>query len=59
MQGDILQLIVIRNGSELTKMIKESIITQLKEKGLKVTPQRMAIIEVLVERGDLHPAVGR
>ena len=55
MQGDILQLIVIRNGSELTKMIKESIITQLKEKGLKVTPQRLAIIEVLVERGDLHP----
>jgi Fe2+ or Zn2+ uptake regulation protein len=36
-------------------MIKESIITQLKEKGLKVTPQRLAIIEVLVERGDLHP----
>ena len=37
------------------KMTKESIITQLKEKGLKVTPQRMAIIEVLVEQGDLHP----
>ena len=55
MQGDILQLIVIRNGSELTKMIKELIITELKEKGLKVTPQRMAIIEVLVEWGDLHP----
>jgi Fe2+ or Zn2+ uptake regulation protein len=36
-------------------MIKELIITELKEKGLKVTPQRMAIIEVLVERGDLHP----
>ena len=55
MQEGILQLIVIRNGSELTKMIKESIITQLKEKGLKITPQRMAIIEVLVEQGDLHP----
>ncbi len=39
----------------MTKMIKESIITQLKEKGLKITPQRMAIIEVLVEQGDLHP----
>ena len=36
-------------------MTKESIITQLKEKGLKVTPQRMAIIEVLVEQRDLHP----
>jgi Fur family peroxide stress response transcriptional regulator len=36
-------------------MIKESIIKQLKEKGLKVTPQRLAIIEVLIEQGDLHP----
>ena len=36
-------------------MTKESIITQLKEKGLKVTPQRIAIIEVLIEQGDLHP----
>jgi Fur family peroxide stress response transcriptional regulator len=34
---------------------KESIITQLKKKGLKVTPQRIAIIEVLIEQGDLHP----
>jgi Fe2+ or Zn2+ uptake regulation protein len=34
---------------------KESIITQLKKKGLKVTPQRMAIVEVLIEQGDLHP----
>jgi Fur family transcriptional regulator, peroxide stress response regulator len=47
---------IIRNGSELNKMLKESIITQLREKGLKVTPQRIAIIEVLVERGDLHPS---
>ena len=37
-------------------MTKESIITQLKEKGLKVTPQRIAIIEVLIEQGDLHPS---
>jgi Fur family transcriptional regulator, peroxide stress response regulator len=36
-------------------MTKESIITQLKEKGLKLTPQRMAIIEVLIEQKDLHP----
>jgi Fur family peroxide stress response transcriptional regulator len=34
---------------------KESIITQLKKKGLKVTPQRIAIVEVLIEQGDLHP----
>ena len=36
-------------------MTKESIIKQLKERGLKVTPQRRAIIEVLVEQRDLHP----
>ena len=36
-------------------MIKESIIAQLKERGLKVTPQRMAIIEVLIEQRNLHP----
>jgi len=34
---------------------KESIIKQLRERGLKITPQRLAIIEVLVEQGDLHP----
>ena len=39
----------------MARMIKESIIKQLKEKGLKVTPQRMAIIEVLIEQKDLHP----
>jgi Fur family peroxide stress response transcriptional regulator len=36
-------------------MTKESIIKHLKEKGLKITPQRMAIIEVLIEQKDLHP----
>jgi len=41
--------------AKLAKMTKESIITQLKEKGLKVTPQRMAIIEVLIEQKNLHP----
>ena len=33
----------------------ESIIKQLKERGLKITPQRRAIIEVLIEQRDLHP----
>jgi len=46
---------VIRNDSALTKMTKESMIKQLREKGLKVTPQRLAIIEVLIEKRDLHP----
>ena len=39
-------------------MTKESIIKQLKEKGLKVTPQRMAIIEVLIEKKGSHPGAG-
>ena len=46
---------VIRNDSALTKMTKESMIKQLRERGLKVTPQRLAIIEVLIEKRDLHP----
>jgi Fur family peroxide stress response transcriptional regulator len=36
-------------------MTQESIIKQLKEKGLKVTPQRLAIIEVMIEKRDFHP----
>jgi Fe2+ or Zn2+ uptake regulation protein len=27
----------------------------MKERGLKITPQRVAVIEVLIEKGDLHP----
>lgn len=34
---------------------KESIARELKAKGLRLTPQRLAIIEVLVEKRDLHP----
>jgi Fe2+ or Zn2+ uptake regulation protein len=40
----------------LSMMTKELIFKQLREKGLKVTPQRVAIIEVLIEQGDLHPS---
>ena len=40
----------------MAKMTKESIIKQLKEKGFKVTTQRLAIIEVLIEQKDLHPS---
>ena len=39
----------------MPKMTKESIIARMKEKGLKITPQRLAIIQVLIERGNLHP----
>ncbi len=33
----------------------DQIIKQLRERGLKVTPQRVAIIEVLIEQRDSHP----
>ena len=36
-------------------MTKESIIQKLKERGLRITPQRIAIIDVLIEKGRLHP----
>jgi len=36
-------------------MTEESMIRQLRERGLKVTPQRLAIIEALIEKRDLHP----
>jgi Fur family transcriptional regulator, peroxide stress response regulator len=36
-------------------MKKESIIEEMREKGLKVTPQRVAIIDVLVENQYVHP----
>jgi len=34
---------------------QESIINQLRDNGLKVTSQRLAIVEVLLEKRDLHP----
>ena len=55
MSGEPLYLKLIRNDSDFTKMTKESMIQQLRERGLKVTPQRLAIIEALIEKRDLHP----
>lgn len=37
------------------KKTKEDLIGQLKEKGLKITPQRLAIINALVENRCEHP----
>jgi len=37
-------------------MTKESIIRKLKEKGLRLTSQRLAIVDVLVRKGHLHPS---
>jgi Fur family peroxide stress response transcriptional regulator len=36
-------------------MTKESMISQLRKNGLKVTPQRLAIMDVLIEQRDSHP----
>ncbi len=36
--------------------MRESIIKKLKEKGLKLTSQRLAIIEVLVDMTPIHPS---
>ena len=37
-------------------MNRESVVKELKEKGLKITPQRLAIVEALVAMRDLHPS---
>ena len=34
---------------------KEDLVYKLREKGLKITPQRLAIIDALVENSHLHP----
>jgi Fe2+ or Zn2+ uptake regulation protein len=39
----------------LTRLTKESVARQLKAKRLKLTPQRLAIIQVLIENRDFHP----
>ena len=39
----------------MTSLSKESIARQMKAKGSRLTPQRLAIIEVLIEKRDLHP----
>jgi Fur family peroxide stress response transcriptional regulator len=36
-------------------MTKELIIAQLREKRLKITSQRLAVIDVLIEQGNFHP----
>ena len=42
------------NGSEL--QMKTSMIQKLREKGLKLTSQRQAIIDVLVDKTSVHPS---
>ena len=37
---------------------QELIVKTLREKGLKITPQRLAIVKVLMEKNDEHPGAG-
>ena len=37
-------------------MMKTFLIKKMREKGLKVTPQRLAVIDVLIEKNLLHPS---
>ena len=37
-------------------MMKEFLIRKMREKGLKLTPQRLAIVDVLIEKNLLHPS---
>ncbi len=39
----------------MNMITKEGLIGQLREKGLKLTPQRLAIVDALVENRHLHP----
>lgn len=39
-------------------MVRESMLKGLKRKGMKLTPQRLAIIEVLAAMRDVHPSAG-
>ncbi len=38
--------------------MKESIIKKMREERLKLTPQRLAVVEVLVDKTPLHPSAG-
>ena len=46
---------LIWNDSCLYMLPKESIIQKLRQKGFKITPQRLAIIDVLIENETVHP----
>ena len=39
----------------MKSITKEGLVRQLREKGFKITPQRLAILDALIENGHLHP----
>lgn len=45
---------MVRNSSELN--MKDTMLKKLKAKGMKLTPQRIAIIEAFAEHALLHPS---
>ena len=45
----------MRNDLESKEMTKASIVKRLREQRLKITPQRMAIIEAFLANASLHP----
>ena len=52
----MLDLFLHWNDSELNLLMKEYLIKKMREKGLKLTPQRLAIVDVLVKKNPLHPS---
>jgi Fe2+ or Zn2+ uptake regulation protein len=44
------------NDSELNLTVKEFLIKRMRDKGLKLTPQRLAVVDVLAEKNFLHPS---
>ena len=56
--GSMLNYFLNWNGSGLYLVMKEILIKKMREKGLKLTPQRLAIVDVLVEKNLLHPSAG-
>lgn len=43
---------------QINAMMRQTALRKLKEKGLKITPQRLAVIEALAATRDLHPGAG-
>jgi Fe2+ or Zn2+ uptake regulation protein len=52
----VLDVFLNWNNSELDLMMKEFLIKKMREKGLKLTPQRLAIVDVLEEKNLLQPS---
>jgi Fe2+ or Zn2+ uptake regulation protein len=52
----MLEFLLYWNDSELVQMMKESMIKKIRESGLKLTPQRLAIVDVLIEKNLQHPS---